>query len=69
VFNRGGGDRVVWRVPTGVIHCVFDQIPDSKPTKLLYHPKQKPRKGGGLRQIKKLPPNPFTGHFSRKANI
>ncbi len=25
--------------------------PDSEPTKLLYHPKQKPRRGGGLRQI------------------
>ncbi len=25
--------------------------PDSEPTKLLDHPKQKPRRGGGLRQI------------------
>jgi hypothetical protein len=28
--------------------CIW---PDSEPTKLLYHPKQKPRRGGGLRQI------------------
>ncbi len=24
----GRGDRVVWRPYTGVIHCVFDQIPN-----------------------------------------
>ncbi len=29
--------------------CIW---PDSEPTKLLHHPKQKPRRGGGLRQIK-----------------
>ncbi len=28
--------------------CIW---PDSEPTKLLDHPKQKPRRGGGLRQI------------------
>jgi hypothetical protein len=31
VCNRGegrGGDRVVWRASTGVIHCVIDQIPN-----------------------------------------
>jgi hypothetical protein len=26
----GGGNRVVWRASTGVIHCVFDQIPNLK---------------------------------------
>ncbi len=30
VCNRGGGgDRVVWRAYTGIIHCVFDQITNS----------------------------------------
>jgi hypothetical protein len=28
VCNRGEGDRVVWRSSAGVIHCVFDQIPN-----------------------------------------
>ncbi len=28
VCNTGGRDRVVWRAYTGVIHCVFDQIPN-----------------------------------------
>jgi hypothetical protein len=29
VCNGGEGrDRVVWRASTGVIHCVFDQIPN-----------------------------------------
>ncbi len=50
---RGGGGRVVWRAYTGVIHCVFDQIPNlqnrfTPPPP----PQQKPRLGGGLRQIK-----------------
>jgi hypothetical protein len=27
INKRGGGDRVVWRACTGVIHSVFDQIP------------------------------------------
>ncbi len=52
VWNRcvGGraGDQVVWRASTGVIHCVFDQIPNLQ---MLYHPKQKPRSGGDLSQM------------------
>jgi hypothetical protein len=40
----------------------------SEPTKLLYNPKQQPRREGGLRQIKHLPPNPITGQFLRKDN-
>ncbi len=31
-----------------LILCLW---PDSEPTKLLYHPKQNPRRGGGLRQM------------------
>jgi hypothetical protein len=27
VFRGGGGIGVMWRAYTGVIHCVFDQIP------------------------------------------
>ncbi len=42
VCKRGREDRVVWRASTGVILCVFDQIRNLK--KLLYHPKQKPRR-------------------------
>jgi hypothetical protein len=45
-----------------VVSCVGDHFlqefktiqyiwPDSEPAKLLYHPKQKPRRGWGLRQI------------------
>jgi hypothetical protein len=55
--RNGGGtgwDQVVWRASKGVIYCLLDQIP----TKSLYHPKQKPRRGGGLRH---LSPNPLTG--------
>jgi hypothetical protein len=26
--TKGGGDRIVWRAYTGVIHCVFDHIPN-----------------------------------------
>jgi hypothetical protein len=60
VCKRGrGADRVGWREYKEVIHCVFDQIP-----KL-----QKPRRGGGSRQINTLPPGPFTGKFFRKADI
>jgi hypothetical protein len=55
----GEGDRIVWRAYKGVIHCVFDQIPNL----------QKPRRGGGSRQINTLPPGPFTGKFFRKADI
>ncbi len=38
-------------------------------TKLLDHPKQNPRRRGGLRQINTMPPSPFTGQFLRKADI
>ncbi len=41
----GGGCWVLLET----IFCMF--WPDSEPTKLLDHPKQKPRRGGGLRQI------------------
>jgi hypothetical protein len=37
--------------------------PDSEPTKLLHHPKRKPRRGGGPRTDKHLPQSPFTGQF------
>jgi hypothetical protein len=51
VFNR------VYR-----LQC--DTKPNSEPTKFLDHPKQKPRRGVGLRQIpKQLPQSPLTGQF------
>ncbi len=49
-----------WEGVRGVLRCVGDHILQKlntlfltrfRPTKLLHHPKQKPRKGGGLRQI------------------
>ncbi len=44
--------------------------PDSEPTKLRYHSKQKPRREGASDSIgKQLPPSTSTGHFSRKADI
>ncbi len=45
----GGGDRVVWReyIRSYTI-CIW---PDSEPIKLLYHPRQKPLRRRGLRQI------------------
>jgi hypothetical protein len=43
-----GGDLVVWRASTGVKHCVFDQNPNLQK---LQKTKQKPKRGGGLRQI------------------
>ncbi len=42
---------------------------DSEPTKLLNHPKQKPRRGGGLRQIKTYRQVPLQVNFKRKADI
>ena len=41
-------------------------LPDSEPTKLLYHPKQKYRGG---HTDKHLPPSTFTRKFLRKADI
>ena len=38
--------------------------PDSEPTKLLDHPKQKPRRGGGLRQINTRRKVPLQVNFS-----
>jgi hypothetical protein len=37
--------------------------------KLLYHPKQKPRRGGGLRQINACRKVPLQDNFLRKADI
>ncbi len=37
--------------------------PDSEATKFLDHPKQKPRRGGGVQTDKHLPQSPFTGQF------
>jgi hypothetical protein len=49
-----GGDGVMWRAYTGVIHCVFDQNPNLQ----------------NWAQIDKhLPPSTFTGQFVRKADI
>jgi hypothetical protein len=42
---------------------------DSEPTALLYHPKQKPRRGGGPESEKHLPPNPYTAKYLRKDDL
>jgi hypothetical protein len=60
---NGRGDRVVWRANTGIIHCVFDQIPNqlncfTTPNKNL---------GRGPQTDKHLPPSTFTGHFFKKS--
>ncbi len=67
----GGGDRVVWRAYSGVLHSVFDQI-----LKLLYKialpPQTKTKKteqGRGPQTEKHLPPSTFTGQFLRKAEL
>jgi hypothetical protein len=41
----------VWRLYTGVLHCVFDQILNLQIALPVYHPKQKPRRVGDHRQI------------------
>ncbi len=57
VAGRGWGVEYCCRSLT---LCVW---PDSEPTKLPDHPKQKPRRGGGLRQINTW--GPFLGQFFR----
>ncbi len=43
--------------------------PDSEPTKLLDHPKQKPRRGGGLRQINTSQKVPLQVDFLRRRHF
>ncbi len=63
------GGRVGFWVLLETIFCrsifwttIFCVWPDSKPTKLLYHPKQKPR-GEGPQTDKHLPQSSLTGKF------
>jgi hypothetical protein len=51
----------VWRAYTGVVNCVFDQIP------IAFPPQTKPRRGGGLRGDKHLPPSTFKGQLFKKS--
>jgi hypothetical protein len=51
----GGGDRVVWKAYTGVIHCVFEQIP-----KLVQNCFTTP---GGFRQTKTFRQVPLQVNF------
>ncbi len=51
VCDGGGGEIGVCGEHIQELYCTVCIWPDSEPTKRLYHPKQKPRKGGGLRQI------------------
>ncbi len=65
VCNGGGeGSGCVESIYKSYTLCIWS---DSE--QFLYHPKQKPRRGGGLRQINTLLRSPFTGKFSRKADI
>jgi hypothetical protein len=66
VTMGGGGGRVVWRAYTGVIRCVFDQIPNLQ--NCFTTPNKNPG-GRGPQTDKHLPPSPFTGQFLRKADI
>ena len=62
----GGGDRVVWRAQTGVIHCVFDQIPSLQNC---FTTPKKTQERRGPQTDKHLLPSTFTGQFLRKADI
>ncbi len=68
VCNRGWrGSGCVESIYRSYTLCIW---PDSKPTKLLYHPKQKTNKEGrGPQTDKHLPPSPFTGQYIRKVDI
>ncbi len=66
VWLRGG--RGCW-VVLEIMFCRSLTLcfwPDSEPKKLLHHPKQKPRRGGGPQTDKHLKQSPFTGQFLRK---
>jgi hypothetical protein len=57
----GGGDRgFVESIYRSYTVCIW---PASEPTKLLYHPKQNPRRGGGLRHINTCRQVPLLGNF------
>jgi len=61
-LGGGGGFWVLLEIMfcRSLTFCIW---PDSEPTKLLDYPKQKPRRGGGLRQINTC--RPFTCKFFR----
>jgi hypothetical protein len=62
-----GGDRVVWRAYTGAIHCVFDQIRNLQ--NCFTTPKQKPRRGGGLRQLNTCRQVPLQVYFKKSQHL
>jgi hypothetical protein len=65
--KRGGGGVGLCGEHVQELYTVyFNQIPNPK---LLYHPKQKPRRGGGPQTDENLPLSPFTSQFLRKADI
>ncbi len=65
VYGWGGGG-VLSPVETILCRSLTLRIwPDEKPTRLLDHPKQKPRRGGGLRQINTCREVPFHANFLR----
>ncbi len=60
--GRGRGSGCVESISRYTL-CIW---PDSEPTKLLYHPKQKHRRGGGLRQINTCRQVPLLVNFWEK---
>ncbi len=62
----GGGVRVVWRASTGLIHCVFDQIPNLQNC---FTTPNKNQEGIGPQTKKHMPTSTFTSKFLRKADI
>ncbi len=67
VCNRGGrGLGCVESIYRSYTLCIW---PDSEPTKLLYHPKQKPRRGGCLRQINTCRQVPLLVNFYEKSTF
>jgi hypothetical protein len=63
VCNGGGGSGCVESIHRSYTLCIW---PDSEPTKSLYHPKQKLRRRGGLRQKNTCRQVPLQVDFLKK---
>ncbi len=61
-----GGSGCVESIYMSYTLCIW---PDSEPTKLLNHPTQKPRRGGGLRQINTCRHVPLLVNFFLKPTL
>jgi hypothetical protein len=64
ILGVGGGYQVVWRAYAGVIHCIFDQIPNLQNC---FTTSNKNLGGEGASHKKHLLPSIFTGQFFIKS--